>query len=384
MPNSISRRHLLRGSVAAAAVALSQFRPSAFGFAEPAEGETVVPFVHPQPMPEGKLFTHWDELKDWFTPAEQIFSVAHYGKGKVDKEHYQLEIVGSVEKPRSLTLDQIKALPRRDVTLTIECGGNGAGDTFMGAIANCRWAGTPLAPLLKECGIKPEAVEVAFHGADKGKEKIRDKEYIQNFSRSLTLAEAARDDILLGYEMNGQPLDDKHGAPLRLIVPGWYGVAWVKWLMQIEVRERRLMGRFMARDYVTIRGEQRGAETIWRENLVGPMNVKSIVARVVKRPDHSLKITGAAWTDGTQLKAVEVKIDDGPWQPAQLDQSHHNHFAWTFWSLDWREAPAGEHTLVSRAIDSRGRIQPSADDPEIKLKQTYWEANQQYPRKIKV
>ena len=115
------------------------------------------------------------------------------------------------------------------------------------------------------------------------------------------------------------------------------------------------------------------------------MNVKSIVARVVKKSDGALKITGAAWCDGsTPLKSVELKIDDGEWRSVDVDTSHNNDFAWKFWSYEWKDAPAGEHTLVSRAIDVRGRIQPSSEDPEIKLKQTYWEANQQYPRKIKL
>ncbi|HEY2587037.1 MAG TPA: molybdopterin-dependent oxidoreductase, partial [Tepidisphaeraceae bacterium] len=169
----------------------------------------------------------------------------------------------------------------------------------------------------------------------------------------------------------------------RLIVPGWYGIAWVKWLTRIELRDRRLMNRFMARDYVTIRGEQHGNQIEWKETSVGPLNVKSLVARVVRRPDNSLQITGAAWAQNP-IKSVELKIDDGRWLPVQLDQRDHAPHAWTFWSYDWPNPPPGEHTLVSRATDEQGHVQPAADDDAIRLKKTYWEANQQYPRRIKV
>jgi DMSO/TMAO reductase YedYZ molybdopterin-dependent catalytic subunit len=183
--------------------------------------------------------------------------------------------------------------------------------------------------------------------------------------------------------MNRQPLAADHGAPLRLIVPGWYGIAWVKWLSRIELRERRLMNRFMARDYVTLRGEKHGDQTEWKETSVGPMNVKSLLGRVMRRPDGSLHITGAAWGQDA-IKSVELKIDDGKWMPAQLDAQNHAPHAWTFWSYDWKTPPPGEHTLVCCATDVAGHMQPSADDDAIKLKKTYWEANQQYPRKIRL
>jgi DMSO/TMAO reductase YedYZ molybdopterin-dependent catalytic subunit len=213
-------------------------------------------------------------------------------------------------------------------------------------------------------------------------ENIREKNVTQHFARALSIKNALRDDVLLCYQMNGEPLTTGHGFPLRLIVPGWYGIAWVKWLTTIEARDRALMTRFMAKDYVTLRGEQQGDELVWKLTSVGPMNVKSMVARALRRKDGSISFTGAAWSDGTPLKSVEIKIDDGSWIPARL--SEQKQFTWTFWNFDWKDAKPGEHTIVSRATDTKGRVQPAADDPAIKNKVTYWEANQQYPRKIKI
>ena len=184
--------------------------------------------------------------------------------------------------------------------------------------------------------------------------------------------------------MNGQPLEKAHGAPLRLIVPGWFGITWVKWLTRIELLDRRYMSKYMAREYVTIRGEEHGDKTVWRETSVGPMDVKSVVARVARRKGGSLRVSGAAWTDGAPLQRVELRIDNGNWAPVQLDRKQRAKYSWTFWSYDWKNAASGEHTLVSRAIDTEGRVQPSADEPEIKLKRTYWEANQQWVRKIRI
>ncbi|MBI3191996.1 MAG: molybdopterin-dependent oxidoreductase, partial [Pedosphaera parvula] len=265
-----------------------------------------------------------------------------------------------------------------------ECSGNSSSPTFMGAVGNVRWTGTPLGPLLQECGLHRRAIEAVFFGHDEKVEKIREQDYAQNFARSLALKDAFREEVILAYEMNGKPLPSEHGAPLRLIVPGWFGIAWVKWLKRIEVLDRRFMGKWMGREYVTIRGEERPDCTVWRETSVGPIDVKSIVARVVRRGDGSVRVSGAAWSDGTPLKQVELRIDDGEWAPVRLDRRSESRYAWTFWRYDWKNPPAGEHTLVSRATDADGRVQPAADDPAIKLKRTYWEANQQYPRKIRV
>src|SRR6266498_939875 len=382
MHAQFTRRDMLRSTVAFAALAFAQRPLSVFGFDEPGADETVVPFLDAQP--KGKML-YWQDLTSWITSNDQLYSVSHYGTPEVDLRKWRLEVSGLVKRPRSLSLAEVKARKRRTVTATLECSGNSSNPGFMGAIGNIRWTGTPLAPLLAQSHPLDRAFEVVFFGADEKVEKVRDKDYLQNFARSLSLGDAMkRDDILLAYEMNGQPLETGHGAPLRLIVPGWFGITWVKWLSRIELLDRRYMSKYMAREYVTIRGEQRDGKTIWRETSVGPMDVKSVVARVVRRKDGSLRVTGAAWTDGTPLQQVELKIDEEPWAPVQLDTRQRSKFAWTLWSYDWKKPPAGEHTLVSRALDAEGRVQPAANDPGIKLKRTYWEANEQWPRKIRI
>lgn len=382
MPNRPNRRDLIRTGFAGATV-LAMSRWPAWAFAEdPSSNDVSVPFLDDQPIDPKRPMVKWEDLKDWITPKGQLFDVSHYGRPKVDLDSYRLTVDGMVNKRQSLTMDDIGRRPRSEVTATLECSGNGLGPGFMGAIGNARWAGTPLNQLLKDCGAKADAVEIAFWGADQGKEKIRGEEYEQHFARALPLEIALQDGVILAYELNGDALPETHGAPLRLIVPGWYGVAWVKWLTRIEVRDRRLMNRFTARDYVTIRGERHGDQIDWKETSVGLMNVKSLVGRVT-RQGEMIRVNGAAWASHA-ITSVELKIDDGPWVQAQLDEIHNEPHCWRFWTYDWKNPRPGAHTLVSRATDVKGRVQPAADDDSIKLKKTYWEANQQYPRRIKL
>jgi DMSO/TMAO reductase YedYZ molybdopterin-dependent catalytic subunit len=377
-----SRRDLMRVGVAAVVAALGR-TPLALAADDNADDE-VIPFLDPQAYDPKRPMLNWDELtiRDWLTPTKSVYHVSHYGEQKVDAAGWKLDVGGLVGKPMTLTLDEIKRRPKVELTATLECGGNGSSPGFRGAIANVKWAGTPLAPILKEAGVAPEAIEVAFWGRDKGKEKIRGGEYEQHFARCLSVAMATRDDVILCYEMNGAPLTAGHGFPVRLVVPGWFGIAWVKWLARIEVRDRALKTRFMAKDYVTLRGEEVDGRTVWTETLVGPINVKSVAARVAKQKDGTLRVTGAAWGE-SPIKAVELSIDGGPWQAVKVEERKEP-FTWRFWSYDWKDAKEGEHNLVSRAIDARGRVQPTADDPSIKNKKTYWEANQQWPRRVKI
>src|SRR3989442_11790766 len=320
---------MLRSSVAFATLAFAQTPLSVFGFDEPGADETVVPFIDVQP--KGRML-YWQDLTSWITPNEQLYQVQHYGVPELHPTRWPLAISGLVKKPKTLSFAQIKTRRRKTVTATLECSGNSSNPGFMGAIGNIKWTGTPLASLLKECHPLDRAIEAVFFGADEKVEKIRDKDYLQNFARSLSLRDALkREDVLLAYEMNGQPLEQGHGAPLRLIVPGWFGITWVKWLTRIELLDRRYMSKYMAREYVTIRGEELDAKTICRKTTVGPMDVKSVVARVVRRKDGSLRVTGAAWTDGTPLQRVELKIDNGNWAPVDLDKTRRSKYSWTFW-----------------------------------------------------
>ena len=371
---------MLKSSAALAALAFTQTPLSALGIDSPND-VVPIPFLDKQ---AGKNGVTWEEVKSWITPNDQLYQVQHYGVPKFDLAAWKLEVGGLVRHPRTFTLDELKARKRKTITATLECSGNSNGPGFMGAIGNVKWAGTPLAPLLKEAGPLKRGIEVAFFGTDTAKDETHKTEYTANFSRGLHITDAMRDDILLCYEFNGEPLNIKHGAPLRLVVPGWYGVAWVKWLSRIEVLDRRIMGKYMAREYVTLRAEERADKTLYRETSIGPMLVKSIAARAMKQGDGTVHFFGAAWGDGTPIAKVEVKIDDGEWQLATLDRKNRAEFCWQFWSFDWKNAAPGEHTIVTRAIDAEGKTQPTADDPTMKLKKTYWESNHQWVRKLKI
>lgn len=342
--------------------------------------DQVIAFTDGRPFNPQAPNLPWDQFAT-ITPNEQMFFVKHYDYPTVDMNAWKLDIGGLVNKPQSLSLDALKARPKKDATLLLECSGNPAAG---GLIGNCKFTGTPLAPLLKEAGIKAEGTDVVFFGWDSGVEKLGNVDYKMNFGRDLTMVDAMRDDVFLAWDMNGKPLEDHHGAPLRLVVPGWYGVAWVKYLTRIEVHDRPYQNRFMARDYVTLRGEKHGEDTVWRETLVGRMNVKSIPARVVKPASGAMRVEGAAWSDGTPLKSVEVKIDEGPWKPAKIQSNGGNNYTWSAWTYDWSDATPGDHTVSSRATDAKGKTQPAPDDPFVTLKKTRWENYQWAVRKIKI
>ena len=345
------------------------------------EGEVLIPFAD-QPPPSERVLLDWSQLDTFITPNAEFFNVSHYGKPEVDLASWKLEISGLVDHPMTLTIDDIKARPRQEVTFTLECSGNHGFPTFTGAIGNAKWAGTPLAPILKETGIQENGIEVIFFGHDVGEEERRGVKMRQNFARSLSVEDALEDTMLLCYEMNGEPLPHANGAPLRLIAPGWYGIACVKWLKRIEVRNTRFMGKFMGRDYVTMREEKRpDGESVWMETSVGRTQLKSLAAKVTRIGD-TYRIYGAAW--GAPIQTVEVSIDGGTWQKATIDPEEDAEFAWKIWHLDWNSPTQGEHTLVSRAIDTKGNIQPAADSDYITGKHTYWESNGQIVRKIHI
>jgi DMSO/TMAO reductase YedYZ molybdopterin-dependent catalytic subunit len=377
------REFVIHGSAALAGLTILQASRLAHAFPTRA-GEYILPWLdQPPENPVPQVVANqleWEELNSWLTPNEKFFSVAHHNRPVIDDKAWTLKVGGLVKRPRTFTLADLKARPRQEVDFTLECSGNHGFSWFRGGIGTARWAGTPLASILAEAGVRKSGIEVVFVGIDAGEETVRDIKMPQHFARSMSLADAMNPDNLLCYEMNGAPLPPANGFPLRLIAPGWYGVANVKWLTHIELRDRRFIGRFMARDYVTIREEQRDGETVWAETSVGRSLLKSAPAKVT-RTGGRYRIIGAAW--GAPVAGVEVKIDDGSWQPAAIEKEPKAQFAWKIWSLDW-DAPAGEHAVTSRAIDAAGRIQPAMDDPRIANKHTYWESNGQVTRHVRV
>jgi DMSO/TMAO reductase YedYZ molybdopterin-dependent catalytic subunit len=387
-PRDISRRELLiQGSAALAGLMVLQSPLLAQAFPS-RPGEEVIPWTDQppaNPMPNAvSNLPRWEELDSWITPNAQFFRVAHYQGPSgplIDAQAWKLEVTGLVKRPLALTLGELKARPRQEVVFTLECSGNHGLPWFISGIGTATWAGTPLAPLLQEAGVLEQGREVTFVGSDAGEEEVRGIKMKPNFARSMSLDDAMNPVNLLCYEMNGEALPQPHGFPLRLIAPGWYGIANVKWLKRIEVRDTRYMGRFMAREYVTIREEQRNGETVWTETSVGRALLKFVPAKVTRK-DGQYRIVGAAW--GAPIQRVEVQIDGGPWTPATIDRREETEFAWKIWSLDWQNPTAGEHSITSRAIDTAGNIQPAMDDPRIAQKRTYWESNGQVTRRIRL
>ncbi|HEY5627066.1 MAG TPA: sulfite oxidase [Nitrospira sp.] len=386
----LSRRDfIVRGGSALALLAMMD--PSLFGqMAGAADDGEVIPFIdQPPAAPEAVVKAYgelnrldWQKLTQWITPNDQFFNVSHYNRPVIIPEEYKLEVTGLIKHSKAFTLADLKRRPRQEVIFTLECAGNHGFEWFTGGIGTAKWAGTPLAPILQEAGLKSEGLEVVFFGADAGDEEVRNVKMRQEFSRSLTISDALRPEVLLCYEMNGKPLPHEHGFPVRLIVPGWYGVANVKWLSRIDVTDRRWAGRFMTRDYVTIREEvQADGKTVWTQKVVGQARVKSVMARVVSRGAR-YQIEGAAW--GGPIDRVEVRVDNGPWVSATITRGKEQDFAWKFWTLDWNGATSGEHAITSRAVDRQGRVQPSADDPSLTKKHTYWESNGQITRRIRI
>jgi DMSO/TMAO reductase YedYZ molybdopterin-dependent catalytic subunit len=376
---------LKHGGAAVAGLSVLQVTGPARAFQSQAEAEVVPWLDQPAENPVPEVIVQqldWEQLDSWLTPPDQFFVIKHFNQPELTEADWSLEISGLVEQPMTLTLADLKARARQEVTFTMECSGNSGLPFFIGGIGNATWGGTPLAPLLEEAGVLEEGSEVIFWGADAGEMIWREEITVtEQFARSMSLADAMAPENLLAYEMNGEELPVLHGYPLRLIAPGWYGVANVKWLTRIEIADRRYQGHFMARDYVTIREGERDGEPVWTFTSVGRDRLKSAPARVT-RLDDQYTIMGAAW--GAPIAGVEVRIDDGPWQPATLTEGEGSDHTWVFWTIDWDAPAAGEHTITSRATDTAGNVQPAPDDPLLAGKKTFWESNGQITRRVQI
>ena len=381
----LPRRHFLEGGLALGGIAATASMPfwSALALAQ---DEALVPFTDvpdgftaPPVTPGGFHFLDTRLIETFYTPIDDFYIVQHYGQPVVPEATYRLRVTGMVERSVEIGLAELKSLPKVEIDAGFECGGNNAG-IFHGLIGNARWGGVRLRDLLSEAGVQPGGIEVVFYGADKGTEKIRDVDAEQSFGRSLHIEDAMRPEVLVAYEMNGAPLNLYHGAPVRLVVPGWYGVANVKWLEQIHVQDRRYMGRFMARDYVTLQRTDVGGVERWEERSVTKMQLKSSIIRVTRRGDAHT-ITGFVLNDGTPLRSVEVKIDDGPWQAAQVDPEA-TQYSWKLFRYAWAAATPGEHRIVSRVTDVNGQVQATAE--EMPPKPSRWENYAQFPRTVTI
>ena len=386
MTPHISRRAVLSGGVAAGtlvALGLPEWMLPAL-----AQGETLVPFTD---IPANFSTTAGADVRVLdirridgpFTPRDEFFAIQHYGQPEVDAASYRLSLAGLVDRPVTLTLAELRRLGTTELVAGFECSGNGPG-RLNGLASNGRWTGVPLRTLLSRAGVKADADEVVFFGADRGEEDVdfRGKPFkvTQQFGRSLSVAEATKPEPFVAHALNGEPLSRQQGFPARLIVPGWYGVANVKWLTEIHVQRGRYVGKWQARWYRTLRGETINGEVKWTETEISRQQLKSVIARVTRAQNH-LQVTGFVLNDGAPLRSVEVRIDDGPWRPAATDAGSAR-YSWKLFSYRWDNATPGEHTLVSRVTDASGRAQPEAKELETKL--TFLENNAQWARRVRV
>jgi DMSO/TMAO reductase YedYZ molybdopterin-dependent catalytic subunit len=352
-----------------------------------AQGEVLVPFTDlPETFPPATADRRQVDLRKIdgpFTPKDQFFTTQHYGHPEVDLAAFRLKVSGLVDRPTSLSLDDLRKLRSRELVAGFECSGNRR--PLQGLSSNARWTGVPLRTVLDQAGVKAQAREFVFFGADHGKEEVEFRtqkyEVEQQFGRSLSREKALSPEPFLAYALNGEPLTRHQGSPLRLIVPGWYGVANVKWLSQIHLQEEQYLGKYQARWYRTLKGEMIDGEMKWKETAITHMQLKSFIARVT-RDGSQHKVLGVVLNDGTPIRSVEVRVDDGPWRAATLDPATSSKYSWKLFTYTWSGATPGEHTLVSRVTDVTGAVQPTAEALEVK--KTFLEDNSQHPRKVMI
>jgi DMSO/TMAO reductase YedYZ molybdopterin-dependent catalytic subunit len=312
-------------------------------------------------------------LDSFITPNDRFFVRNHFPAPKLDPKTWRLRIEGAVQHPLELTYEDLAKMPSRTATVTLECSGNGRGllvpqvkgvQWERGAVSNAEWTGVPLATMLDKAGIKDSAVDVVLEGADGGTLKDEPKPSGDvTFARSLPLKKARHPEVLLAHHMNGAVLPENHGYPVRAVVPGWYGVASIKWLKRIIVTERPFQGFYQSIDYSYF--ERRyGLPTLVP---ITELEVKAEIARPAggeKLPTgKDYRVFGAAWTGESTVTKVEVSTDGGKtWMAAKLLEQPVP-YAWRLWEYTWHTPrQPGRYTLMARATDARGRTQPLRRD----------------------
>ena len=310
-------------------------------------------------------------LTSWITPNELFYVRSHFYTPTVREDMWSLQIDGDVAAPLMLSMDAIMGLPSRTMTVTLECAGNGRGyhnppvagvQWRKGAVGNARWTGVPLADVLNRAEVKPSAQFLWLDGADVGLGRAPD------FIRSLPLDKALNGDTLLAYAMNGERLSPAHGFPLRVIVPGWEGAYSVKWLTRITVSDRDHPGAFVSSSYRMPRSPVapgtavNAADTVPIRGLMVKSIISSPDGDTVVPVDREMTISGFAWSGEQDIERVEVSTDGGrTWSMARLG-SDRARYAWRQFELPWTPREPGPHTLLSRAADTQGRMQPAAGE----------------------
>jgi sulfane dehydrogenase subunit SoxC len=303
------------------------------------------------------------------TPTGMHYLLVHFDVPLTEADGWTLTIDGLVDRPLTLSLADIKSRPAVSVPVTMECAGNGRAlldprpisqPWRVEAIGTAEWTGTPLRDIVAEAGVKPDAVELVFTGRDRGVQG----EVPQAYQRSLNIDDVMREEVLLAYEMNGRPLEPQHGYPLRLLVPGWYGMTSVKWLESIEAVAEPFEGYQMMDSYRYSDSKEECGEAVTTQQvraLVTPPGVPDFFTRQRLVQQGRVTLTGRAWAGRNDVTRVEVSADGGKsWEDADLGDRPAP-YAWRAWSYDWLAAP-GRHILVVRASDSAGNSQP-VDQP---------------------
>lgn len=298
----------------------------------------------------------FSSLEGPLTANDRFYIRDHFPAPGLAEEDWRLQISGHVRTPFAVSHAEILRLPSRDLTVTVECAGNGVGE---GGVSTAKWTGMALKPLLERAGLLPGVVHIRLVGADRG--RVSSSSAALPYARSLPVEKALHPDTLLAYRMNGSPLPQEHGHPLRAIIPGWYGMDSVKWLVQIAALTRPDTSYFMTQAYLATRLQTIGS----KQTPITRMHVKSGIARprdgeVIPRGPY--KIRGAAWAGENKVAKVEVRTDgSGTWTAASLE-AEARPYAWTLWEYHWDARTPGVYTWLVRATDDQGTTQPDSRD----------------------
>lgn len=346
------------------------FVPALAWSAEPSPPELILREREPQNLE----YPFWS-LNQPITANEQFYVRNHFAMPALDVSAWRLKVEGAVVRPLEFDYTALRKLPTESRMATLECAGNGRVHLTptergvqwdQGAVGTAEWTGVPLKTLLDRASVRPEAVEIVLEGADAGEVRSDPKSPgLIPFARSLPLAKATAPEVLLAHTMNGVDLPRAHGFPFRAVVPGWYGMASIKWLTRIVVVERPFQGFHQTLDY-TIWERVNGLPTL---KPITELQLKAAIAQpargAVLKPGTRCAIRGAAWTGESEITKVDVSTDGGQmWNAAQLTTKPIR-YTWTLWSYEWAvPAKPGRCLLMARAADARSQTQPMTRDPD--------------------
>lgn len=327
-------------------------------------------------MEPSNLETPLDMADSFITPTEQFYVRSHFAVPDLDLSAYRLRIDGAVGNPLSLSYGEVRNMPSERRVATLECAGNGrvflvpqasGAQWELGAVGNAEWTGVPLRALLSRAGLEGDAVEIVLEGADRGRPKEEPVPPAPiSYARSLPRGKALQEDVLIAYQMNGADLPRSHGYPLRAIVPGHFGMASVKWLTRIEAVREPFQGYWQTSDY----GYWQDVDGNPVRRPIREMVVKSEIVRPRVHEtvplDRIYTVFGFAWSGESGVIEIAVSTDGGQtWAEATFIDAVHQ-YAWRRWKFDWlTPKTVGQHTLLARAKDANGNVQPDTHDPNF-------------------